>query len=101
MNKELMERFYGHLDMTEMVNLIVGLTMRSVPFKVRSYKGGLQVYDPDFEWDVICHWGSYGHEDGLLEIMGRYNRNEYDDVEGWLTAEDILARIDEEEQRED
>lgn len=100
MNKQLMEQFYGHLDMTEMANLIVGLTMRGVPFKVRSFQGGLQVYDPNFEWDVICHWNSYGHKDGLLETMGKYNRNPDDDVEGWLTAEDLLIRFDEEEQNE-
>lgn len=41
--------------------------------------------------DVICHKYSYGGEDGYLEIMG-LTQNE-DDVEGWLTAEEVFARI--------
>ena len=46
-------------------------------------------------WDAVCHDGSYGHEEGLLEVMGDpVCKNEYDDVEGWLTAEDILKRLE-------
>ena len=46
-------------------------------------------------WDVICHSGSYGHEQGLLEVMGTVARvdDDDDDVEGWLTAEEILQRL--------
>ena len=55
-----------------------------------------QIVVPGFlnrEWDAICHKGSYGYEDGLLEIMGSISRSE--DVEGWLTAEDVIERIEE------
>lgn len=51
------------------------------------------------EWDVICQRGSYGAEDGLLEIYGSIVApNAGDSVEGWLTADDVIARI---ERRED
>ena len=46
-------------------------------------------------WDVICQWGSYGFEQGLLEgwqgIFGKH------DPVGWLTAEDVIKRIEENE----
>lgn len=46
-------------------------------------------------WDAICHFGSYGYESGLLEIMGTLVRPEdRDSVVGWLTAEDIIGRIE-------
>ena len=44
-------------------------------------------------WDVICHPGSYGYESGLLEY---WSKEEYDaggDVSGWLTAEDVIQKI--------
>lgn len=37
--------------------------------------------------DAVCHSFSYGHEKGLLEIMGLGAEG---DVIGWLTAEDVL-----------
>lgn len=43
-------------------------------------------------WDVICHKGSYGCTQGLLEGMGDIFRP---DVEGYLTAEDVIKRIEE------
>jgi len=47
------------------------------------------------EWDVICHKGSYGADEGLLEIMGSIvTKNVGDTVEGWLTAEDVIERIE-------
>lgn len=42
--------------------------------------------------DTICHSGSYGHEDGLLELYGLGVQNEDDDVEGWLTADEVFKR---------
>ena len=47
------------------------------------------------EWDAICHYGSYGYEKGLLEIMGTivdYDKVG-DSVEGWLTADDVVERM--------
>ena len=43
-------------------------------------------------WDVICHRWSYGGDEGLLEGMGDLFGP---DVEGYLTAEDIIKRIEE------
>ena len=45
--------------------------------------------------DVICHEYSYGHDAGLLEIMGLLTEeeSEVDSVAGWLTAEDVFERI--------
>lgn len=46
-------------------------------------------------WDAICHYGSYGYEEGLLEIMGTLVIPEdRDSVAGWLTAEDVIKRIE-------
>lgn len=43
-------------------------------------------------WDVICQFGSYGADEGLLEGMGDIFETY---VEGWLTAEDVIKRIEE------
>ena len=48
--------------------------------------------DKERQWDVICHRGSYGHEEGLLELMGIITR--VYGVEGWLTADDVIERIE-------
>lgn len=48
----------------------------------------------DRKWfDAICQYGSYGGDEGLLEIMGDIVQNDYDSVEGWLTADEIIARM--------
>lgn len=49
--------------------------------------------DKERQWDVICHRGSYGREQGLLELMGTIARTR-DGVEGWLTADDVIKRIE-------
>ena len=41
--------------------------------------------------DAICHEYSYGGKDGLIEIMGLTEND--DDVEGYLTAEDVFTRM--------
>lgn len=47
-------------------------------------------------WDAICQPGSYGYKEGLLEIMGYIVWYDIDDdsVRGWLTADDVIARIE-------
>ena len=44
---------------------------------------------------VIQHFGSYGKDNDLLEIMGLLTpeEEENDSVLGWLTAEDVFGRI--------
>lgn len=54
-----------------------------------------QIYvykDGEVDWDVICHYGSYGYSAGLLEIYGNIVHGE-DIVEGWLTADEIIERL--------
>ena len=55
------------------------------------------VYDTEgnIKWDAICHYGSYGYEDGLLEIMGDIvdEEEDGDSVAGWLTAEGVIKRV--------
>lgn len=47
-------------------------------------------------WDVICQPNSYGWKEGLLELSGSLVRPEFteDGVEGWLTAEDVINRLE-------
>lgn len=44
-------------------------------------------------WDVICQVGSYGYEKGLLEVQG-FALLGHDDVEGDLTADQIIAELE-------
>ena len=48
------------------------------------------------KWDAICQKGSYGYDLGFLEIMGEIVNEEAvgDRVEGWLTASDVIERIE-------
>ena len=59
-----------------------------------------QIMVPDnsaeyYKWDAICHYGSYGSEEGLLEIAGQLvdEAIDGDSVKGWLTAEQVIERI--------
>ena len=47
-------------------------------------------------WDAVCQRGSYGYEEGLLEVMGSpvVRESDGDDVVGWLTAADVIARLE-------
>lgn len=45
-------------------------------------------------FDAICHYGSYGYSEGLLEIMGTIvYKDDGDQVVGYLTADDVIERI--------
>ena len=52
--------------------------------------------DGERTWDAVCQPGSYGYEEGLLEIYGDivWPEVDLDDVRGWLTADDVIARIE-------
>ena len=45
--------------------------------------------------DAVYHFGSYGHEQGLIEIMGALTYEEYenDSVLGYLTADEVFERF--------
>lgn len=73
---------------------------------VKSIFDGWQVIVTDkrgyWLWDGVCHQFSYGHERGLIEVMEQTENNyilteeerECDDVLGYLTAEDIIKRLE-------
>ena len=48
------------------------------------------------QWDAICHWGSYGYEEGLLEIYGNIvdEEKDGDTVVGYLSARDVIDRLE-------
>ena len=84
----------------EIERLVKMLENTNIPYELTDDAMGNsnnQIWYPNHKkpiCDVICHEYSYGGKDGYLEIMG-LSENEYDDVEGWLTAEQIFYRIHE------
>lgn len=81
------------INQDEMMKLAFGLRDRGIGFKMQSFFDGIQIVVGDFDWDAICHSGSYGHENGLIEVMGLPQCQ--DDVIGYLTAEEVLKMVDE------
>ena len=81
------------INQDEMMKLAFGLRDRGIEFSVKSFFDGIQIVVGDFDWDAICHSGSYGHENGLIEVMGLPQCQ--DDVIGHLTAEEVLKMVDE------
>lgn len=81
----------GPWNFNEITALAVGLKQKGIPFTQRRAFDGWQIICDD--WDAVLHCGSYGHSKGFLEIFGSIVRNEYDDVEGYLTAAEILSRL--------
>ena len=81
----------------EMTKLIKILKKSNIPFEVTSCEGAPQVWYPNRKHvvcDAVCHKFSFGGKDGLLEIMGLVDEEEVgDEVEGYLTAEEVANRI--------
>ena len=78
--------------MTEISKLALGLFEKEIDFAAYRLFDGWKIETDG--WDAICHRYSYGGPEGLLEIMGCIVRSDCDDdVEGFLTAEDVLARL--------
>ena len=81
----------------EMTKLIEILKKNNIPFEVTSCGGAPQVWYPNRKHvvcDAVCHKYSFGGKDGLLEIMGLVDEEEVgDEVEGYLTAEEVANRI--------
>ena len=93
---ELEARHGGVPKITQVDALIDMLAATDIPFEVTTNQGRPQVWYPNCETpvcDAICHWGSYGHQDGLIEIMGLTHNG--DMAEGYLTAEEVFNRIKE------
>lgn len=82
----------------EIERLVKMLENSNIPFELTDDamdNSNNQIWYPNHSksiCDVICHEYSYGGNEGYLEIMG-LSKNEYDDVEGWLTAEEVYNRI--------
>ena len=83
----------SNINQTEMMELAIGLRDRGIGFKTTSFLDGIQIVVGDWDWDAICHSGSYGHENGLIEVMGLPQCK--GDVIGWLTAKEVLKMVDE------
>ena len=86
--------------MTEMNKLIAILAMEEIPFEVIEniyWDNTPQVWIPNKKKpiaDIICHSGSYGGNEGLLEIMADFSYDNYhDSVKGYLTANEALNII--------
>ena len=81
---------------TEIQKLSIMLSVTCIPFDFHPLYDGWQICYPNGEnrvCDAICHSGSYGHENGLLEIMGLVDGEADDEVEGYLTADEVFNRI--------
>lgn len=67
--------------------------------QIMVYKDKNSMYDEKkWIWDAICHYGSYGHNVGLLEISGSLvdETKTGDYVEGYLFASEIIERLEKE-----
>lgn len=81
---------------SELFKLGLGLDERGIEYDLCTIAEGLAIVVPSQGWDAVCHKYSYGGTSGLLEVMGHFLVPDSEDgVEGWLTAKDILDRIDE------
>lgn len=80
------------INVTEMSKLAAGLALNGIPFSFKSLYDGFQIVATKDDWDVVCHSGSYGHETGLLEGLGKCF-DEDGDVRGWLSADEALSLI--------
>lgn len=76
---------------SEIAKLARGLKDRGIVYNMRAHVDGLQIVADG--WDAVCFTGSYGAQRGLLEVMGSIVTGN-DDVEGYLTADEILRRLD-------
>ena len=84
----------------EILRLDSMLTEKKIPHILQKFRDGWQVvYPEDGEnrvADAIEHFGSYGNENDLLEVMGLLTpeEEEYDRVLGYLSAKDVFERIE-------
>jgi len=81
--------------MAEILKLKDMLKIANIPFKEKDLDGTIQLISTSeySEWDVVCHYGSYGGECGLLELW-------FHDGEptGWLTAKQAFNLIKKDKQ---
>ena len=83
---------------TEMNKLGYMLACTLIPYEMTKLYNGYHIEYPNHDnciCSVVCHDFSYGHQDGLLEIMGLLTEEEaeFDSVKGWLDADEVFKRI--------
>lgn len=80
---------YKRIDQDEVITED-GHTDKTMRHQLIVYAGDIVL------WDAICHKGSYGYEQGLLEVMGNPVVLPYDgdSVVGFLTAQDVIDRLE-------
>lgn len=96
--KAMEELFGGIPEVTEVDTLILMLSHTTIPHEVVDFMGRKQVCYPSRAnciCDAVCHYGSYGHTEGLIEIMGLVDPAICDSVEGNLNALEVFNRIQE------
>ena len=85
----------------EIRKLMRMLSDYDIPYSVHDMHDGIQVIYPEAETPqaVVCsvveHFGSYGSQLDLLEIMGLLTEEEFkhDSVKGRMTAKEVFERI--------
>ena len=97
------EAIYGGVPKFTENDKFIEMVQKNPPltftFSVVEHMGRPQIIFMDAETgervcDAVCHWGSYGHERGLIEVMGWPLCEAIDDdVEGYLTADTVYARL--------
>lgn len=77
---------------TSILDLDKRLTEAGIPHVLQRVCDGWQIIYPSLEereGDVVAHFGSYGHEEDLIEAYG-FN---FQDVKGWLSVDDAFNLI--------
>lgn len=93
------EELSPNINFAEFDKLELMLVEAGIPYDKERLLGGKHLFYPCRGDNTICsvilHCGSYGREEGLLEIMGLLTDEEleYDTVAGSLTADDVFSRI--------
>lgn len=96
--RKITESFNGT---TYIENLAKRLDELKIPYNLTSVFNVHDGFDKmTFPWttaDVICNIGSYGHENGEFEVMGRdlqtAEEASWDEVTGHINLEDMVKRI--------
>lgn len=81
---------------TEILKLKEMLENENIPFAFAPHFDGYLVHYPemqDFDCSAIQFFGSYGHDQDLIEIMGLMQEGDESDIIGYLTAEEVFNRI--------
>ena len=82
---------------TEILKLNELLSKTEIPYTVDRYFDGWEIiyfYNGERIADAVQHFGSYGADENLLEIMGCLTpEEEQDGVLGYLTAEEVFKRF--------